>query len=155
MAVSLLAFGLRRSHLWECYPRGSHISRLLTGGSLGFRIVLLLLPFFFMASAKSLRTSNRSKKMNCNCYASALVPSWLTDCCMAFSLFVVCSCFILPYQSSLLIRFRWLWIDQLITGRAVFALCLVLCYLGCVGFVFLLLCGFCLFILHWFDVIAR
>ena len=46
MAVSLLAFGLRRSYLWECYPRGSHISRLLTGGSLGFRIVLLLLPFF-------------------------------------------------------------------------------------------------------------
>ena len=35
MAVSLLAFGLCRSNLWECCPRGSHsvISRLLAGGA--------------------------------------------------------------------------------------------------------------------------
>ena len=33
-------------NLWECCPRGLHtvISRLLAGGSLGFRIVPLLLP---------------------------------------------------------------------------------------------------------------
>ena len=30
----------------------------------------------------------------------AFVASWLTDCCMAFSWFVVRSCFILPYQSQ-------------------------------------------------------
>ena len=36
-----------------------------------------------------------------------------------------------------------------------FLLCLVLCCLGCVGFVLLLLCGFCSFVLRWLDVIAR
>ena len=44
--------------------------------------------------------------------------------------------------SSLLIRFRWLWTDQLITGRAVFGLCLVcLCFCSC--FLFVVLCWLC------------
>ena len=119
MAVSLLAFGgLCRSNLWECCPRGSHsvISRLLAGGSLGFRIVLLLLH-------------------------GSQIAVWHFRCVL-FAL--VLFCHTNPrgdtMLSSLLIRFRWLWTDQLITGRAVFALCLVLCCLGCVFFV--LLCVF-------------
>ena len=133
MAVSLLAFGLCRSNLWECCPRGSHsvISRLLAGGSLGFRIVLLLLP-------------------------GSQIAVWHFRC-LLFAL--VLFCHTNPRGDikllSLLIRFRWLWTDQLITGRAVFALCLVLCCLGYVGFVLLLLCGFCLFVLRWLDVIVR
>ena len=58
----------------------------------------------------------------------AFVASWLTDCCMAFSCFcwfaLVFLCHTNPrgdtMLSSLLIRFRCLWTDQLITGRAVF-----------------------------------
>ena len=42
----IAGFWIVSKYLWECCPRGLHsvISRLLAGGSLGFRIVPLLLP---------------------------------------------------------------------------------------------------------------
>ena len=103
-------------YLWECCPCGLHsvISRLLAGGSLGFRIVPLLLH-----------------------------GSQITD-----SIFVVLlfrSCFPCHTNlwgdtmlSSLLVRFRCLWTDQLITGRAGFW-CVFWVFLSVlVGFGFLL-----------------
>ena len=45
--------------------------------------------------------------------------------------------------------------DKISMAPALFALCLVLCCLGCVSFGLLLLCCFCLFVLHWLDVLAR
>ena len=71
------------------------------------------------------------------------VASWLTDYCMAFLWFccfaLVFFCHTNPWGdtmlSSLLVRFRCLWTDQLITGRAGFS---------CVLWVFLsVLFGFC------------
>ena len=87
-------------------------------------------------------------------------PRWLRDWCMAFSWFVVRSCFILSTNprgdtmlSSLLMRFKWLWTDQLITDRAVFGLCPVLFLVWLCGFCLLVLCF--LFGLCWSLVLAR
>ena len=104
-------------------PCGLHsvISRLLAGGSLGFRI--------------------------------AFVASWLTDYCMAV-LWCCCSAFVFhchtnpwgdPMLSSLLVRFRCLWTDQLITGRAGF---------WCVFWVFLFVLVRFVFLLFSFGTVT-
>ena len=131
MAVSLLAFGLCRSNLWECCPRGLHsvISRLLAGGSLGFHIVLLLLP-------------------------GSQIAGIFVICCSLLFYFAIPIPGVMEMLSSLLIRFRWLWTDQLITDRAVFGLCPVLFLVWLCGFCFAFALCF-LFGLCWFLVLAR
>ena len=95
--------------------------------------------------------------------------STLCFCCflahrLLYGIFVIC-CSLLFYfaipipgvmemLSSLLIRFRWLWTDQLITDRAVFGLCPVLFLVWLCGFCFAFALCF-LFGLCWFLVLAR
>ena len=79
----------------------------------------------------------------------AHVASYLTDCCMAFSLFVVRSYFILPYQSE-----GWYYViissdtfQMTINWPADHRPCRF-CFVSC--FVLFCLCGFCFAFALWF-----
>ena len=110
--------------LWAYCPCGSHsvISRLLAGGSLGFRIVLVLLP-------------------------GSQISVW--HCC---GLIVCLFALPWPYQSlgdtmlsSFLVHSWCLWTDQLITSRAFFVLVSVLCCFSLFGSLVCFVCLFCCF----------